>query len=122
PKNSSTIMSGGKMNRERLFATVLAKSRSCAFATACIMLLAFFGLTQYAAAKTRQQKNANKSKPASAPVSKSKNDEAYGAKIKEYTTEKYFMTELVDHLPTSDTVPSPDKVLGYVIGTPNKLT
>ncbi len=47
---------------------------------------------------------------------------AYGAKIAEYTTEKYFMTELVDHLPLSDRVPSPDKVLGYVIGSPNKLT
>ena len=49
-------------------------------------------------------------------------DEAYGAKIKEYTTEKYFMTELVDHLPASDKVPSPDKILGYAVGTPNKLT
>jgi hypothetical protein len=47
---------------------------------------------------------------------------AYGAKIAEFTTEKYFMTELVDHLPLSDKVPSPEKVLGYVIGTPNKLT
>ena len=53
---------------------------------------------------------------------KSPLDTAYGAKIAEYTTEKYFMTELVDHLPLSDKVPSPDKVLGYVIGTPNKLT
>ncbi|HYV13272.1 MAG TPA: hypothetical protein VE980_20375, partial [Pyrinomonadaceae bacterium] len=53
---------------------------------------------------------------------KSPNDAAYGAKIAEYTTEKYFMTELVDHLPLSDKVPSPDKVLGYAIGTPNKLT
>lgn len=53
---------------------------------------------------------------------KSALDTAYGAKIAEYTTEKYFMTELVDHLPLSDKVPSPDKVLGYVIGTPNKLT
>ena len=49
-------------------------------------------------------------------------DEAYSAKIKEYTTETFFLTELVDHLPASDTVPSPEKVLGYVIGTPNKLT
>src|SRR5690349_18376928 len=53
---------------------------------------------------------------------KSPNDTAYGAKIAEYTTEKYFMTELVDHLPASDKVPSPDKVLGYAVGTPNKLT
>src|SRR5687768_3739620 len=53
---------------------------------------------------------------------KSPLDTAYGAKIAEYTTEKYFMTELVDHLPLSDKVPSPEKILGYAIGTPNKLT
>src|SRR5687768_12044413 len=53
---------------------------------------------------------------------KSPLDTAYGAKIAEYTTEKYFMTELVDHLPLSDKVPSPEKILGYVVGTPNKLT
>ena len=53
---------------------------------------------------------------------KSPNDAAYGAKIAEYTTEKYFMTELVDHLPLSDKVPSPEKILGYAIGAPNKLT
>ena len=53
---------------------------------------------------------------------KSPNDTAYGAKIAEYTTEKYFLTELVDHLPASDKVPSPEKVLGYAVGTPNKLT
>jgi hypothetical protein len=53
---------------------------------------------------------------------KSALDTAYGAKIAEYTTEKYFLTELVDHLPLSDKVPSPEKVLGYAVGTPNKLT
>jgi Zinc carboxypeptidase len=53
---------------------------------------------------------------------KSPNDAAYGAKIAEYTTEKYFMTELVDHLPLSDKVPSPEKIMGYAVGTPNKLT
>ena len=53
---------------------------------------------------------------------KSPLDTAYGAKIAEYTTEKYFLTELVDHLPLSDKVPSPEKVLGYAVGTPNKLT
>jgi hypothetical protein len=49
-------------------------------------------------------------------------DEPYTAKIKEYTTEPFFLTELVDHLPASSTVPTPEKVLGYVIGTPEKLT
>ena len=108
------------MNREHL----LTNWRSCALATACIMLLAFFGVTERALAKTRQQKNSNKPKTASAstPAAEQKNNEEYGKKIKEYTTEKFFSTEMVDHLPASDTVPSPDKVLGYVIGTPNKLT
>jgi hypothetical protein len=50
------------------------------------------------------------------------NDADYTAKIREYTTEPYFSTPLVDHLPASATVPTPEKILGYVIGTPNKLT
>ncbi len=49
-------------------------------------------------------------------------DEGYTAKIREYTTEKFFLTELVDHLPASDKVPTPEKVLGYIAGAPNKLT
>src|SRR5277367_1838547 len=49
-------------------------------------------------------------------------DTGYTAKIKQYTTEPFFLTELVDHLPASDTVPTPEKILGYPIGTPNKLT
>src|SRR5262249_984831 len=49
-------------------------------------------------------------------------DVDYSAKIREYTTEPCFLTELVDHLPSSDAVPSPQKALGYVIGTPEKLT
>lgn len=48
-------------------------------------------------------------------------DEEYTKKIKEYTSETFFLTELVDHLPASDTVPAPDKVLGDVIGAPNIL-
>jgi hypothetical protein len=49
-------------------------------------------------------------------------DAEYAAKIREYTTEPFFLTELVDHLPSSSTVPSPKQALGYVIGTPEKLT
>src|ERR1700722_10225732 len=51
-----------------------------------------------------------------------KNDEGYTAKIREYTTESFLTTELVDHLPASATVPTPEKVLGYIVGAPNKLT
>jgi len=50
------------------------------------------------------------------------NDKEYTDSILKNTTEKFFLTEFVDHLPASATVPSPMKVLGYPIGTPNKLT
>ena len=51
-----------------------------------------------------------------------RNNAEYGAKVKEFTTESYFITELVDHLPASEKIPSPDKVLGYAVGTPGHLT
>ncbi len=51
-----------------------------------------------------------------------RDDNSYSAKIKEYTTAPYFLTELVDHLPMSETVPSPDKILGHIVGAPDKLT
>ena len=50
------------------------------------------------------------------------NDEGYSRKIREYTTDPMFLTELVDHLPASARVPSPERFLGYVVGTPNRLT
>ena len=50
------------------------------------------------------------------------NDEEYGKKIHEFTTEPYFLTDLVDHLPASSTVPSPDKILGHIVGAPDFLT
>ncbi|MGB8662266.1 MAG: M14 family zinc carboxypeptidase, partial [Candidatus Acidiferrum sp.] len=50
------------------------------------------------------------------------NDEEYGKKIHEYTTEPFFSTALVDHLPASTTVPSPDKILGHIVGAPGFLT
>ena len=49
-------------------------------------------------------------------------DAAYTESIIKNTTDKMFLTEFVDHLPASAKVPSPEKVLGYPIGTPNKLT
>jgi hypothetical protein len=49
-------------------------------------------------------------------------DEAYTAKIKEYTQDPRVITELVDHLPASATVPTPLKVLGRIPGTPDEVT
>ncbi|HKQ07067.1 MAG TPA: M14 family zinc carboxypeptidase [Blastocatellia bacterium] len=96
------------MNRGRLF----APRPEVAVALACALL---FGV---AAARGLAAQKKEKARAGSA----SRVNEEYTAKIKEFTTEKYFLTELVDHLPASDKVPSPDKVLGYVVGTPNKLT
>ena len=41
-------------------------------------------------------------------------DEAYTAKMKKYTTAPYFTSPLVDYLPASKTVPTPEAVLGDV--------
>src|SRR5471030_2287608 len=48
-------------------------------------------------------------------------DEDYTKKIKEYTTEPFFSSPLVDYLPASKTVPTPKAVLGDVAGAPGKL-
>ena len=49
-------------------------------------------------------------------------DETSTRMIKEYTTKPEFLSPLVDHIPESKTVPSPRDFLGYVVGTPKKLT
>src|SRR5271168_3837108 len=48
-------------------------------------------------------------------------DEAYTAKIKKYTTEPAFTSPLVEYLPGSKTVPTPEAVLGDVAGAPGIL-
>lgn len=49
-------------------------------------------------------------------------DAAYTAEIRKHTTEPRFLTELVDHLPASGTVPSPLAFHGYIAGAEGKLT
>jgi Zinc carboxypeptidase len=49
-------------------------------------------------------------------------DQPYTDEIRKQTTEPRFMTELVDHLPASDTVPSPLEHHGYIAGAEGKLT
>ncbi len=102
------------------------------FAASALVVLATASVFAQTDARNNTSAETTKTRTTSAPkptavnpkytTPKSALDTAYGAKIAEYTTEKYFMTELVDHLPLSDKVPSPEKVLGYAIGTPNKLT
>ncbi len=48
-------------------------------------------------------------------------DEEYTRKIREYTTQPFFTSPLVDYLPASKTVPTPKVVLGDVAGAPGIL-
>src|SRR6476661_7678616 len=48
-------------------------------------------------------------------------DEDYTKKIREYTTEPFFLSPLVDYLPASSTVPTPKAVLGDIAGARNNL-
>jgi Zinc carboxypeptidase len=49
-------------------------------------------------------------------------DAAYTRQIRQFTTGPQFITDLVDHLPASSTVPTPLKFLGYISGSENHLT
>ncbi len=49
-------------------------------------------------------------------------DEDFAKSVKEWTTQPYFISPLVDHLPRVAGVPMPKDVLGYHIGAPGKLT
>ena len=49
-------------------------------------------------------------------------DAGFAQAVKEWTTRPEFVSPLVDHLPSSATVPQPKDLLGYYIGAPKKLT
>ena len=57
-----------------------------------------------------------------APQAPQKIDEEYTRLIKQNLQDPRISTELVDHLPASDTVPSPLKFLGRAVGAPGELT
>src|ERR1700752_3373167 len=48
-------------------------------------------------------------------------DESYTARMKKYTTEPFFTSPLVNYLPASKNVPTPEAVLGDVAGAPGIL-
>src|SRR5882757_1028248 len=95
----------------------------------CLLVLCVAGAASRFSTGVRAQKpeKAKTAHPAAPPKPETKttstaNNAEYAAKVKANTTESYFMTELVDHLPASDKVPSPDKVIGYEVGAPGHLT
>src|SRR5262245_19516567 len=65
---------------------------------------------------------AAQAKPAKAAAPAQRIDEEYTKLIKQNLQDPRITTELVDHLPASDTVPSPLKFLGRAVGTPGELT
>ena len=84
--------------------------RSRIAAGAAVALMLGFAMASRPAAQARQ----------AAP--RQKLDADYTAKIKEYLQDPRITTELVDHLPASDTVQTPLKFLGHMPGTPGELT
>jgi len=58
--------------------------------------------------------------PTAAPAQRV--DQEYTKLIKQYLQDPRITTELVDHMPASDTVPSPLKFFGRIPGTPGELT
>src|SRR5262245_55730994 len=49
-------------------------------------------------------------------------DEEFASLVKTWTTQPYYISPLVDHLPKVKGIPEPKDILGYHIGAPAKLT
>src|SRR2546426_9403836 len=75
-----------------------------------------------APAPAQSKKGARPAAAASVAPAPQKLDEEYTKLIKEYLQDPRITTELVDHMPASDTVPSPLKFLGRIPGKPGELT
>ena len=89
-----------------------------------LLLLAFAAFTPLAAqntATTQQGTSADLSTARPGRDPGQAIDEEYTRKIREYTTEPFFLSPLVDYLPASKTVPTPTAVLGDIAGAPTKL-
>ena len=69
-----------------------------------------------------KKKPARKAAPAPAANAPQKMDVEYTRLIKQYLQDPRITTELVDHMPASETVPSPLKFFGRIPGTPGELT
>ena len=85
-----------------------------------LLALTFF-LTVYSVTAL-ENTSAQAPSPAQATTPPQKLDDEYTKLIKEYLQDSRITTELVDHMPASDTVPSPLKFFGRIPGTPGELT
>src|SRR3954468_1547616 len=100
--NRNSLLMEETMNLLALFP---CKRPFCALALACAFVFTFHLAAQRTPAqKSGKQKTteSKKSEPVTSSSALTASENDYAAKVKEYTTEKYFLTELVDHLPMSD--------------------
>ena len=81
-----------------------------------VLYIAAFVLSSAIQPLPSQQLNSSFARDPNQPI-----DQHYTDRIQKYTTDKAFISPLVDYLPASKTVPTPEKVLGDVSGAPNML-
>jgi hypothetical protein len=93
-------------------ASVPARLALAAIVTVSVVVVPAAQGTRAAAAKQRPRTTRNTQTV----------DEEYTRRIKQHTQDPRIITELVDHLPASDTVPSPLKFFGRIVGEPGNLT
>src|SRR5580700_2704810 len=86
------------------------------------MKSAFLLLAALLAIPSHGQSKKGKPPVADTAPAPQKIDEEYTKLIKQYLQDPRVTTELVDHMPASDTVPSPLKFFGRIPGTPGELT
>jgi uncharacterized membrane protein YgcG len=72
--------------------------------------------------QNKKAKAAAATATAAKPAAPQAVDEEYTKLIKQYLQDPRITTELVDHMPASDTVPSPLKFFGRIPGKPGELT
>ena len=89
--------------------------------SASIVLAALIALSASTVATriARAQQDLANAKPGRSPSQAI--DEAYTQKIKEYTTEPFFLSPLVDYMPAAKGIPTPMAVLGDIAGNPHSL-
>jgi hypothetical protein len=86
-----------------------------ACAIAVLLVLASYGASTHAPLYAQQAAS-------HASAAAQKLDDDYTARIKKATPDPRIITEYVDHMPASASVPSPLKFFGYVPGEPGHLT
>jgi hypothetical protein len=92
------------------------------FAPAAVALIALALVSGPSTTRTLAQSQGSGKAAAAQKAATQKIDEEYTKIIRQNLQDPRITTELVDHLPASETVPTPLKFLGRAVGTPGELT